>query len=65
MVPDLPPCFGGWAKKIKGKLFTFGGWKSDPSGEQALVEFNRQREYVEKHGRKLPQDLPQAVRDLT
>jgi len=63
--PIFPHASGCWAKKIKGKLFTFGGWKSDPSGEQALVEFNRQREYVEKHGRKLPGDLPPVVRDLT
>lgn len=35
---------GTWVKKIKGKLYTFGGWR-DPDG--ALAEYLRQRDFLQ------------------
>ncbi|MDC0273664.1 hypothetical protein OAK91_02915 [Planctomycetaceae bacterium] len=50
---------GSWVKKINGKRWTFGGWKTDPQGEKALVEYHRQKDYIESHGERPPEPKTQ------
>jgi len=58
--PLNPHACGSWVKKINGKRWTFGGWKTDPFGEAALVEYNRQKDHIEKYGKRPPAELTPA-----
>jgi integrase len=42
--PLNPDACGQWAKKFHGRKVYFGSWKTDPTGERALADYNRRKD---------------------
>ena len=44
--PLFPHRSGQWAKKIKGRVYYFGSWRTDPAGVEALEDYTRDLPYL-------------------
>jgi integrase len=65
--PDFPltPCGNGqWRKKVNGKPYYFGSWRSDPRGEQALKNWVARRDSIHAGLDHLPTS-PSPASDIT
>lgn len=67
--PDFPLYAhrsGQWAKKIRGKLYYFGSWRSDPDGTAASLDYQARLPWLLK-GREPPEKVTggrTTVRDV-